>query len=199
MMAEPVGQKPHPLRRQYIVNKGYQWRFIALLCGVALIIGIVAAGAVYTVVDGVLEEAMYRIHLPTGELWKMIQGPLLRVKFMLAGGSLVLAVLAVAFVMHRAEKALKAIENETRALDASRSAPTDHAAEALWHDVSGPAAEGLRKLFHPFVDAADDLDRLAAGLEEAMNSDAAPDGSALAGQVAGVIEGVEEGSRAFTC
>jgi hypothetical protein len=199
MMVAPAAQKPHPLRRQYFVNKRYQGRFIVLLCCLAAVVGGAAAGVVYGVVGAVLSDAMYRMQLPTGEVWKLIRQPLMLANLPLAGVSFLIAAAAVSLIVHRSGRALRAIESEIRAVDGSGVAQPEAEAEPLWHGIAGLASESLRVRMGSFVDAADRLDQAAGQWEQVMQSGVVPETSPLMDELDNAIEMVERSSLAFRC
>jgi hypothetical protein len=154
-------RKPHPLRRQYIVNRTYQGRFVASLCCITAIVGIVAGCAVHTSVKNALEDAMYRMHLPTNAVWTIIRTPLVKTNVILASVSIILAVVAVMIVTRTSSRALRAIEREVQAIDTPHARKPAIARTSLWQGVPESAPAGLRDRMRPFGRAADELEEAA--------------------------------------
>lgn len=156
-----------PARRQYFVNPRFQGRFIEILCVLALVIAVVSALAVFRTVKGVLLDVMYRSHLPGGTLWQLIWPSLVQTNLMLATISFLLSALVISHVCRRAEKSLRAVEEEVCSLD---SAP--HYASALdtleprLRDAGRLVSKSLQKRMQAFVDAADTLQTAAARWEK---------------------------------
>ncbi len=191
-----ASKPPSPFRRQYLVNKRYQGRFIALLCGLTVLFATVAGTAVYVILKGVLSEAMYRMHLPTGELWLMIREPLLRANLWLGGAAILVACGVVALVIWRARRALRAVEGEIRAIGIAGGIARP-AAEPLWTGVAQAATEGVRERMQPLRDAAGELEGIAERCGQSKEAGVPPAAAELAEELDAVIARIEEGSGGF--
>ncbi len=197
MFEKPVSGKPHPLRRQYFVNKSYQTRFILSMSGLALVVGAVTATTVYFVVKSALSEAMYRSHLPTGEIWHMIRTPLLWSNVALSGIFFLLAILAVLVLIAWSARALLAIEKEIRNIDTYNSAAYSGASKPLWNGVATKASEDVKRRLQPFEEAAEKLIYRADQLRKPAGATEPMDSSMLAADLDAVLKLIDEGIEAF--
>ena len=195
-MAETaVARKPRLFRRQHLVNRRYQGGFIALLCALTAFVAGVAGWRVYAGVHNALTAAMYRSHLPTGDVWQIIRPPLIWTNLYLAGGSFLLAVVTVTIILRKSSLLIRAIERETDAIDAEDAAP-GLATEPLWEEKADKKARaGLSERLRPFSEAANRLETIAGHWEVALPKDA----QAMAEELDGAIKLVEEGNRGFQC
>lgn len=190
-------RRPHPARRQYLINRRYQGRFMAAFFGLAALVAVGAAWVVYRTTEGVLSEAMYRSHMPTGQPWQLIWPALVRTNLLLAGSSFLLAVLAVFLIARRSTRALRGIEAEVRAIDSPNKVHPGGTESSLSLDVYGLALDGLREQFRPFIEAADRLDDAAMQGEQTLAKGGPVDTSRLTSEVECAMKTIEENCRRF--
>ncbi|NIA12673.1 MAG: hypothetical protein GWP08_01240 [Nitrospiraceae bacterium] len=152
--------KPHPMRRQYLVNRPYQGAFAALLGGLGVAVGLISGLAVYRTVEDAILELMYRSHLPPGAIWTSLWPVIIRTNAWLALGSILLAAIAVTFVLWRAARMLRGIEGELRNLETGAVGPSHRGG---LHTLTGAqqVAEGLSLRLAPFRRAAEELEAVA--------------------------------------
>lgn len=199
MSNTPIGEKPHPLRRQYMVNKRYQGSFIALICGMAIVVAVLASSITYLRVKDALAEVMYRSHLPTGDTWEIIAPAVIQTNVALAAIALVVAIAAVALALGHGSRLIRAIEAELNAIDASEIAEVQKSTGALWRGVSESAARRLRERMRPYVEAADSLDRMAGRLEGRVQPDASLATQQLIAELDAILGTMDEKTGGIQC
>lgn len=199
MTTSQVAGKPHPLRRQYVVNRRYQGRFTLALLATVLGAGLLTFAVVYPTMKAAVAQAMYRIHLPTSAIWEMIRTPLLWTNLGLAVLSLLIAGGVVVLLVRRSSKLLAAIEGEVGCIDAETPPDAFSRGNALWSGAGKDAGLSLESRLGPFREAHAKLAGIQSRIEAESREGSVAARSSIITALDGVVRLLEQGRSGFQC
>lgn len=195
-MSSSTNGKPHPMRRQYYVNKAYQGRFIALLIALAVTAAAAAGVTVYRTAGAAIEDLMYRSHMPKGDLWQFILPPVFKTNLAIMALCFLAAALMVALMLRKTNRSLRAIEEDMRALG-TRDIRHDGTAKPLGIDVHALVGESIARKTAFLKHAANDLLRIAAQGQEQVHLETPAVTPPVEDQIEDIIERIEAGCAQF--
>ncbi|MBI5095232.1 MAG: hypothetical protein HZB26_22710 [Candidatus Hydrogenedentes bacterium] len=195
-METPTGSNQRPPRRRYFINKRYQGRFIGWLCFLAVTTSAATGGVVYVCVKNAVLDMMYRSHMPTRDVWKVIMPPLVEINLIMVTAIVVVAAVSVILIMRSAKRALRVLESDIRSVTTKSARPAS-ASKPFGLDAHALAREGLCERMKPFVEVAVSLERMAARGRKALQSEDTTNIFPSAPEIEQTVSTLEEGCRTF--
>lgn len=142
-----------PLKRKYLVNKPYQIGFIAMLCAPVILMGIFSGAVIYHTAQGVLAESLYRTHLASGNVGKVLETPMIQANAKLFALSCLLGLGAVLIIGRRASSAIRLIADRVREFAGTHAEQLPPARSSLWAGIESQALREFRGRLRGFARA----------------------------------------------
>ncbi len=163
-------QLPGKFKRKYLVNGSFQIRFVAFLCTPVILTGIFSIIVVYNSAHGALMESMFRSHLASGEIGKILTMPILKANLLVFGVSCLLAMGAILLIAYRSNKSIQSIESDLLNFGEKPAVSKWRQSSVLWSGIESESVEKFQARLNGFRQAAD----LLASVETnfALTSDA---------------------------